>query len=236
MGSLDLRRLWALHEADVEINEIKKRAAGLDVGQAEAQALQTLGVEDSKAYHDLLAAQADVDLQKQGAEDKLKKTEKTLYGGTIVNPREVATFEKEIEALNRQIESLGEKQAEINHQIPALKAKEDKLEAQRAELKKRQAAKIAAARELKPKLEAAYKAAVARRNEGVKAIPPALLAKYEGVKTRQGGIGMGKITPAHNCSACGTHLAERVINAVKEDRVVTCESCHRILYYTEGVL
>jgi predicted nucleic acid-binding Zn-ribbon protein len=236
---MDLRRLWALHEVDTELTEIKKRAAGLDVGQAEAAAIQTLeaaNAESSKLYHDLLTAQTDVNLQRKGTEDKIKQIETKLYSGTITNAREVANYNKELEGLQKQLEGLVSRLEDIAKAIPPLKIKEDKLDAARSELKKKQAAKLAAARELKPKMEAAYKAAVAKRAEALKAVPPPLVARYDAIRARQNGIGMGQVTKTQNCSSCGTNLPERVVDAVKSDRIVTCESCHRILYYTEGVL
>lgn len=239
MASLELRRLWALHEIDSEIREIQKRAAALDIGQAETKAIHQLeaaNAESSAKYKALVQDQADASLQKQGAEDKIKHVETTLYSGTMNNPREVANMQKELEALGRSVEALDAKLAEIHKELPPLKVAEDKLEAQRAELKKRAAAKLAAAHELKPKLEAAYKAAIEKRSAAVKQVSPAMIARYDAIKNRQSGIGMGLISKTYDCGACGTKQPERIIDALKSDRLVTCESCHRILYYTEGVV
>ena len=239
MDSMDLRRLWALHEVDAELADIKKRAAGLDIGQEEnkaIQALEALHAESSKLYHDLLAAQSDVTLQKQGAEEKLKQYEKKLYDGGVTNPREIANYEKEVENLKKQVEAHTSRLADIHKAIPPLKIKEDELNEKRDALKKRVAAKLVEARKLKPQLEEAYKAAVAGRAAKAKVVTPGLLARYEAIRNRQQGVGMGMITKDQNCSACGTNQAAKVVESVKTGRIVTCEACHRILYYTEGVL
>ena len=67
-------------------------------------------------------------------------------------------------------------------------------------------------------------------------VPAGLRAKYDAIRNRQGGIGMARIGKKGNCEMCGTSLPTKVIEDVKDDRTVTCEECHRILYYSESVI
>src|SRR5580704_14854492 len=62
MASPDLRRLWALHEIDAQILDLKRRAARLDAGFAEAAKLKELEAKDAtagEAARALVAEQLD---------------------------------------------------------------------------------------------------------------------------------------------------------------------------------
>ena len=74
------------------------------------------------------------------------------------------------------------------------------------------------------------------RPEAAKIVNPTLLARYENVRQRHAGVGMSEVTKKGACSGCGTNLPERTLQALREDKVGACEACHRLLYYTEGVI
>src|SRR5690348_7343349 len=101
MADLDLRKLWKLHLIDLSLLEIRKRAAALDPGrkmQGELAALNA--VYEAKTAHvkTLSGEQTDLELQQKSIDEKLKKIDKDLYGGKVVNPREVEALQKEISA------------------------------------------------------------------------------------------------------------------------------------------
>jgi predicted nucleic acid-binding Zn-ribbon protein len=90
---------------------------------------------------------------------------------------------------------------------------------------------------LKSQIEEEYKRLTgARAQVALDVRNPTLLAKYESIRQRHGGQGMAEITKSGHCSACGTHQPERTIELLKDGRPTTCESCHRLLYFTEGVV
>src|SRR5947209_4308261 len=100
MSETDLRNLWKLHLVDYQLLEIRKRAAALDPGKRLMAEIAALNMQlEAKAAHlkTLHGEQTDVELQQKSLDDKLKKIDKELYGGKIVNPREVEAFQKEIQ-------------------------------------------------------------------------------------------------------------------------------------------
>ena len=129
MASSDLRRLWKLHRIDAAILEIRNRAAALNVGKkasAEIESLsQQLAASDYKRLH---AEQQDLELQQKSVEDKIAKYDGQLYGGKVVNPREVENIEKEIVILKRQKEELESRLLEIWDLLPPAKSKAVELE------------------------------------------------------------------------------------------------------------
>lgn len=238
MASPALTKLWKLAQIDAAIVEIRKRAGALDVGQAIAKEIERLEAELKEkggAAHALSSELTDLELKQKGIDEKLKRIDKEMYGGKVVNPREVENLEKEIANLKRQREGHDARILELWELVPPAKKIADELEAKIAKHRETLAARQKAALAEKTKLEADFKDRAARRPEAAKAVEPALLARYEGVRQKHGGIGMVEIL-GRKCGGCGMLLPERTIQNAKEDKTVTCEACHRFLYYTEGLV
>lgn len=235
----DLFRLWQLHLIDEAIVEIRARAASLDPGRSIMAELKELE-EAYASLHDeasrLSGELQDLELRNKGIESKLKKIDSELYGGKVVNPREIETLEKEIEVLQAQRASTDERILELWELVPQAKAKEEEakkaIDAKKSELAAYQKKVIAA----KGQLEKAYKDRQAERAPAAAKVPAALLARYEATRQRTGGVGMAKITKTGSCGMCGTMLPEKLIERAREGQMVACEGCRRFLYLAEGVI
>ncbi|MFQ3586122.1 MAG: hypothetical protein SNJ76_00470 [Fimbriimonadaceae bacterium] len=235
----DLFRLWQLHRIDEAIVEIRARAAALDPGRAIMAEIK--GLEETHAsLHEqasrLSGELQDLELRNKGIEAKLKKIDAEMYGGKVVNPREVEALEKEIESLKAQRAVTDERIMELWELVPAAKSKEEEarkaIDAKKAELAAYQKKVIAA----KHQLEKAYRERQAERGPAAEKVPAAMLARYESTRQRTGGVGMAKISKTGSCGMCGTMLPEKLIEGAREGRLVACEGCHRFLYFSEGVV
>jgi len=239
MASAELQRLWKLNKIDSGLVEIRHRAANLDPGKKIAAEIEELKKQDADIgghARKLSADLTDLELAQKGIEDKLKKIDKELYGGKIVNPREVENLEKEVLALKRQRNANDEKILELWEILPSAKEAASKIETQITEKQKQLADRKKAALAEKASLEAEFARLTKLRPDATKGIGPGLMNKYDGIRQRMGGVGMAEATKKNACVGCGTVLAERMVQALREDKVITCESCHRILYYSEGVV
>lgn len=239
MASTDLQRLWRLAQIDALLLEVRNRAASLDVGQRIQAQIDALVKEDEEfggKYRTLHRELADQELKQKTAEEKLKKIDKDLYGGKVINPREVEALEKEIATIKRRRDEDAERMLELYDLIGPAKEEADKhqakIEAKRKELVERR--KLAVKE--KELLEAKFKELNAKRPEAAKAVSPGLLAKYDSIRQRHGGIGMVEALKKGSCAGCGMKLPEKVLQGLKEERTITCEACHRLLYYTEGLV
>jgi uncharacterized protein len=230
MPSDELWKLWKLHQVDQALLEIRKRAAALDPGKQLHAEIKTLekGLDESEARK-LAAEQKDLELQQKGAEERAAKLEKELYGGKVVNPREVETMQKEIDSLKRQRSQIEERILEIWEALPPAKEQAAKIEVALEKRKKLLAEHQKQVMQDKSQLERDYKEYSEKRPQLAKAVGPALLSRYEAIRANHGGIGMAEIVKERSCGGCGTLLPERVIQQAKDNKVVTCEACHRIL-------
>lgn len=203
---------------------------------ARIEAAQKIADEKTRASKLLSAELTDLELKQKSIDDKVKKFEKDLYGGKVVNPREVENINKEIAMLKKQRGESDVRILELWELTPPAKAQaeaaEKAVEALKGELREFQKGVLAQ----KTKLEADFKAYSSQRGAAAAAAPPALIARYDAIRNRYGGIGMSRISKKSTCEQCGTSLPTKVVEDVKEDKLVTCEECHRILYYSESVI
>jgi predicted nucleic acid-binding Zn-ribbon protein len=240
MASPDLQRLWKLAQVDYAIEAIKKRAATMDIGQdvaAQIQEQQRLESEEAQAAKALRSELTDLELNQRGIADKIKKFDKQMYGGSLVSPKEAENLQKEIALLNKQRAGMDERVMELWELVPPAEAKVADRAKQIDVLKQQLTEKRKQAVGVKSQIEEDYKRLMAARPQVANDVRnPTLLAKYESIRQRHAGKGMAEITKSGHCSACGTHQPERTIELLKDGRPTTCESCHRLLYFTEGVI
>jgi len=239
MASADLLHLWKLHLVDASLQEIRDKAAALDPGRAIMAKLEVAQKELDAQLGEaksLLGEQTDLELQQKSIDEKIKKFDKQLYGGQVVNPREVEAINKEIALLKKQRGDMDGRILELWELVPPAQAKAQEAQAVvdglKADLKEFQKGAMAQ----KAALEQAYKETGAKRAGALAEVPGSLLARYDAIRQRHGGIGMSRISKRGTCGACGTSLPTKVIEDAKDDRVVTCEECHRILFFSESVI
>ncbi len=239
MSELDLRKLHQLHLIDLAIHEIKKRAAALDPGRAIQAHIDRLQAEldDKGGVAKALSQELkDLELKQKGIDDKLKKIDAELYSGKVVSSREIESLEKEVVILKRQRGEIDERLLELWELVPPAKTLAETIEkaiaAKKVELGEFQKQVMVA----KSQLEAEFKAKSAQRPVAAKEVPPLLLSRYDAIRQKAAGVGMADIDRNGYCGMCGTHLPEKLIESARVGRVALCESCHRILYISDGLL
>ncbi|MBS1723604.1 MAG: hypothetical protein JSS66_11690 [Armatimonadetes bacterium] len=232
MAETGLFALYKLHLIDSALYEMKTRAASLDVGRGEAEEIKKLEADPEgtlAASRALSSELKDLELEQKSLEDKLKKLDSDLYGGKVVNPREVENIELEKTHVKDHISRNDARILELWELVPPAKEKASGLEGQISQLKGEIVKKQTAAKEEHARLQAAYKAEAAKRPAALKAVPEPLLTLYEKLREKL-GVGMAMVTDAHRCDTCGLPVAEKPFDAVVHDKVVQCEGCRRILF------
>lgn len=239
MSFTDLRNLHRLHLVDSAIVEIRKRAAALDPGKAilaKIAALEQELAEVGGHAKALTGEQADLELKQKAIDDKLAQIDKDLYGGKVVNPREVEALQKEIENQKKRRSEMDGRLLELMDLVPPAKAAADAVQAKIDEAKRDLAVHQKQVVQLKTSLEQQFKEITAKRATALADVPKPMVVRYDAVRQRTGGVGMADVVKGGFCGMCGTHLPEKLIEGAKEGRIVTCESCHRILYASDGII
>lgn len=239
MADLDLRKLWKLHLVDHQLADIRQRAAALDPGRKIQSEIATLTAKhDAQSAHlkALIGDQTDIELQQKSIDDKLKKMDKELYGGKVVNPKEVEAMQKEIANLKSKRGDLDVRLLELWESTPPAKKETEETAAIINEKKKELAEFQKKVMASKTQLEKEFKERSELRPRLAKEVPGPMLERYEMIRQKHGGIGMAGVTRKLSCEACGTNVPTKSVESAKEGKIVTCEACHRILYASDGLI
>lgn len=232
MAGTGLFALYKLHLIDAALYELKQHAAVLDIGRSETARIKQLESDPEgvlSASRTLSAELKDLELEQKTYDDKLKKLDSDLYGGKVVNPREVANIEKEKENIHELRAKNDERILELWDLVPPAKEAAKSIEDQISSLKSAVAKKQVAAKAEHEQMQIRYKATAAKRPELVKAVPVPLLSIYDKLREKL-GVGMAMVTNDHRCGACGMHVPEKAFTMIIEDKVTQCENCRRILF------
>lgn len=231
--SSELEKLIELQKTDTNIRRLKKQIATADERRASIEQefeQHASSIREIQGRRDT-AQTARAALEKQIAENRtyLERADRNLKGSQ--NQKEYETAMRETDALQKQItvletqvlermteteeveKVLAERSEEINslesNRETAMKAFEKELAADRKELEKE----------------------TANRHEVFITLPAQMASVYNRLAQRsRDGIAVAEVVNG-SCSACFMKLRPQMqVNLKTSDKIITCESCTRILY------
>lgn len=232
MAESGLFALYKLHLVDSALYDIKQHAAALDVGRAESAKIKELELDPEGVLTEsrkLSAELKDLELQQGTLDDKVKKLDGDLYGGKVVNPREIAAIEKDKGLILQQRSKIDARILELWELLPPAREIAAELEGKITQLKDQIATKQVEAKKEHERLQADFKAKASERGPLAKRVPQLLLDHYEKLRSKL-DVGMAMVSNDNRCIACGMHVPPKAIVFINEDRVVQCENCRRILF------
>jgi predicted nucleic acid-binding Zn-ribbon protein len=193
----------------------EKKKAGL---KAAEEALKHLQVQQKSKENDLLSR-----------EDKIAKLKSQLY--SLKTNKEYQAMELEIkggqadkslleEEILKMFDAVEEARAKVAREKEALAGLEKEHKTSVAALEKRAAELAASAAELNEK-----------RKVHLPGVDSRLLTQYEKVLKKRDGIALVPVVH-HACGGCHVELPPQIVNEVQiGEKLITCESCARILYW-----
>lgn len=206
------------------------------IAALEAEAAQLTGrqVEAETEVDDLERAQARFDNEIEQVRQRRIRDDDRLSSGAITNPKDLASLQHELGALDRRISTLEDEELEVMEQLEQaqgrLSAVSLDAERIRAELEHETAARDAAIAAIDTEVGSLRSA----REELATQLPDDLRTLYDKVRAQHGGSGAAALR-ARRCEGCrleinGADLRE--IAAKPDDEVVRCPECSRILVRT----
>lgn len=230
------RILQALQELDRQYaRSLRERSAApgqerRDELAAEAEREIQREKEEQSRVHRVRTALKAAELDLGTVEERLAKTEKRLYGGTVSNPKELAQLQQRLQE---------DRVTRSNLEDDILKLMDE------AELlDRRHQAAVAGVQQAADNL-ASFEAGLAERaaeesqaderyRENRQALlgqlPEQYRVRYERIQENHPGSALATIERGH-CSGCHTTLAQAEIErAARQPGLTTCESCGRMLW------
>ncbi len=205
--------------------------AELDAVMARLVDLERRAGEVEAQRHELVRVQGRLEDDIASINDKASQHDKTLYGGTIGNPRELQTLQDEIAALKRRVSQLEDQELDLMEQIEPLDAELARLAGEREGLDDQAGALRGAIAEDEVAIDAELVSVRAERDALIGEVEPELLVEYEQLRPRSGGIAIARLVNG-SCGGCHLSLSAMEIDRIKkvpDDALVHCEECGRLL-------
>jgi len=229
----DMDRLHELQEIDTAIAELRRDLHGLDDGTALRGRLAEAEAElqsRQSTLHDGSALQGKREAELEKADDKRKALMAKAYGGTIANPKELETLEKEIASLGRTKDRIETELLDIFDTVDAASQAVQEQAALVAALKSDLAGTVATYESERARLERG----IAELNEervGVAAtVGAASLQTYDRLRERLANLAVA-VTDGHICTACRMNIPiVRIKHLIEGSDFEKCESCLRLLW------
>jgi predicted nucleic acid-binding Zn-ribbon protein len=206
-----------------EIAELEARAKELD-GQR---------IEHDTAVSDLTRAQKKADAEVEMVKSRRARDEERLNSGAVSNPKDLASLQHELVALERRIGTLEDDELEIMESLEEAQARLTNVQGDLATITAELEQKIAARDAAIAVIDEQATAALADRGTSAAGVPDDLLGLYDKLRG-QYGVGAAALR-ARRCEGCrleinGADLRE--LAAQPEDEVLRCPECSRILVRT----
>ncbi|HJW89306.1 MAG TPA: hypothetical protein VJ436_01555 [Anaerolineales bacterium] len=227
-------KLYRLQQIDSQIDRARARLREIDVS-LEDDSLVRLAIQQKaaaaqamqEATKALLRAESEVQAQRL----KIERTEASLYGGKIRNPKELQDLELEAAALKRYLSVLEDRQ------LDAMLAQEETegILTQAAAALETQHVQTASQNETLSGEQASLLNEVQRLDEDRQAvtgsIPDDAQQLYEQLRPQRNGVAVARVTD-RACSACGSTLSAALLSASRSpNQINLCATCGRILYH-----
>jgi len=217
--ALDLRRVELLSQqeqaavrakTDPAVRQLRQRRAGLETAtQQQASSLRQLELEVAELR------------------DRVKTHEKAIYDGSVRHPADLQRRQHELQTLAgkigefeetelAQMEAQEQTARELREVTSELAEREREVEQQRA-----------ADRGNAPNLAEDLTAVDEERRQLAEGLTPSVLRLYERTAARRRPA-IAKVVGG-TCTGCRLPLAPRLLQEARQDHLVTCENCERIL-------
>ena len=232
----DLKALLHLQSLDVQARDLRRRK---EEREGVIAALQEEIREEEKAAAEERARVLkerskikEIDLQIDDKKGKIAKYEQQLV--QIKNNKEYQALLHEIEGLKADIRMLEDKDLEVmeEEEKEAQRLEEEKLKIRKSQ--ERLDSAEAAAREEFRRIEAEL-AAVAESRKGVEAILDGdLHNKYDRIFRNKPRLAVVAVVKG-SCQGCNMQLTPQILNDLqKDERILYCENCGRLIYLPES--
>ncbi len=230
--------LYRLEQLDQEEESLRRRLREITAALGEAPALKEARQAAARAADEArrwAIRQRDLELAVQGLKDEIASAERTLYNGSVRNPKALDDLQKKVLSLKK----LQQKREE--ELLEAMIAREEAEEAQKqaqshlAEVESTWRRDQTALEAEKGRLEGRL-AEIGRARAGLlPSIPREDLELYRTLRRTKGGLAVA-VMRFGACTACGMEVPSGRLERARETDLFFCGNCERILIPEEALL
>ena len=230
---VSIKRLYELQELDWNISDVEEALADVRARLADdsavASARNLLRDTESQLAGPVSARrQAAVELEQ--VEEKLKRVESRLYGGSVTNLRELEAYEEERTLLQRHRSDDEDRLLELMVEIEEIQSARAAAKKDLDRLETERSVEVSDLVEEEARLNEAVDRLQRNRTTTTSEIRPSALSTYESVRQSRGGQAVATVERGM-CKGCRLALPTMELQRAKTSvEIVQCSSCRRILY------
>ena len=230
---LDLQVVVRLQDLDNRAAELNREIATLPKHIAEIEKKLFGGEQKLKADQAALIANQLTRKKTEGEiqlnEQKISKFKDQML--VVKTNEQYKAFQNEIGFCETEIRKSEDRILELMSASEPLERNVKAAEVSLKEEKKQVEAEKVIARERTAADQTTSHLLMAERKELMAKIPPAVLTNYERIRKGRGGVAIAEAVDSR-CSRCRITLRPQFLQELKKgEKIMTCESCQRILYY-----
>jgi predicted nucleic acid-binding Zn-ribbon protein len=202
--------------------------------QARFHELDGNRIEAETAVSDLTRDQRKADAEVEQVKTRRSRDEERLNSGALSNPKDLASLQHELVALERRISTLEDAELEVMEALEEAQTSLTTAEADLAVVKAELDQTLAARDQAVAVIDEQAVDAQGERDRLAATVPDDLIALYDKVRAQYGGLGAAALK-ARRCEGCRLELNGadlRDLGAQPEDDVLRCPECSRILVRT----
>jgi predicted nucleic acid-binding Zn-ribbon protein len=229
MSQLDL--LYRLQQAESEIREDKKRLTDAIRHQSESVELVKARrrAESTESTLDKLrAVQKELTLNLETLNAKAKRDEDRLYSGLVTNPKELEDLQKEIESLGRRMSVIEEQLLDAMIEVEEAESENDAALEEFDRIETEWRVKAARCKELQEELVVRIKELTAQKNGILPLLHPETVTALEVAQRRAGEVAVVALKNGR-CRGCLVTVSANQQKWADQGKLITCDSCGRIL-------
>ncbi len=225
------KQLYQLQEVDLELesNEQARKQKASQLGESlEVVRARTELSSQRQHLEELKRQQLSTEWEIDDLTSKITTLEQKLYGGSIGNPKELASLQHEVEGFKARRNQLEDRALEIMEQVELSKARvtnvSGELKRLEAEWQREQEHLTIDIEQLKTTLSGLEH----KRRLMLAKVDPQIINLYQELKGQK-GIAVARVDQG-TCCGCQISLSTSELQRVRRGSLVQCGSCGRILF------
>jgi predicted nucleic acid-binding Zn-ribbon protein len=226
-------KLFRLQQIDSTLDRCRNRLAEIERLLADDLEIRAAQNKFDQAQKFKFNAEKNLRLAEENVREqrlKIERSQAALYGGKIVNPKELQDLQHESEALKRYLTVLEDKQLEEMLALDEAESAFVDAESHLVETKDMVAASKKDLTQERSNLMRDCDVNQSERAATLTNIEEMDLRQYERLRKQKNGIAVARISDK-TCAACGSTLTAATYSSAKvPSKITRCNSCGRILY------
>ncbi len=227
------RQLYDLQEIDLEIDA--KRDALSEVmsclGDSAVVDQSRLSLaRDEEGLAELERSQRELEREVEDLQAKAAVSEERLYGGTVKNPKELASLQEQVANLKGRMKGLDDKTLDIMSDLETVHQQVSSKRQELAKVEEEWQEEQASLSQKQAELNSALATLEQKRKDLASKLDTASLELYQALRRIRQGKAVAKVEQGV-CQGCRIALPMSELQRAKiGQELVQCSSCERILY------